>query len=444
MNLSTDNINETRKAITVTIPSEVIKNEEAKLLQETAQKVKLPGFRPGKVPVQLLKTKFAKGLNAELKEKIIVAAHQFIINTAGLDLYAIIKVDIQNDNVSEEEDAVLTFLVDVKPKFELPEYKNIPVLAPIIEVSEKEIEQALQTVLKEHSEFNVTDKAAQKGDYVKLSYEGKIDNQPIAELIPRRTIYGTQKSTWEEAGAENVPGVPAVIQGIIGMKAGEHKNVSMHFPQNFEISELAGKDATYDITVEEVRNLVLPEINENLLKKLQVENLDQLKKQIKEGITKHKSNESKNLIMNKVIEYLVNNVASVVPESSVKDEEDSLIRLFMQRMIGSGLSQAQIESKKDEIIETAQHDAPGRAKLHMILDAIAKKENIQIDEQDLNSRIMFEAYNLRMKPQKFVNDLKKDQRSINEFRQSTLFHKVLDFLCKESKVEFKGSGSENS
>lgn len=444
VNISTDRINATRQVITVTVPLEIIKDEAAKLIQETVQKVRLPGFRPGKVPVQMLKTKFAKELNAELKDKVIIAAHKYLMDNAGVNIYAINKLDVQGDQVSEDNEAVLIFTVDVKPQFDLPNYIDIPVTVPAVEVSDEEVERAFRQVLKEFADYNSTDEAAQKGDYVKLSYEGKIDGQPITELLPRKTIYGTQNSTWEEAGAENVPGVPAVIEGIVGMKAGEQKTVIMHFPKDFQIPELADKKATYDLSVEEVRRLDLPEIDEALFKKLNIENTDHLRREIKTKITQEKENISGNQVMNKVIEYLLNSVVCDVPESAIKDEEAALVRLYVKRMYGRGLTEAQIEEQKDEIFAAAQHEAIGRAKLHMILDAIARKENMQIDEQDLNRRVMIDSYNLGMKPQKFVNDLKKDRNAIEEFRQQTLFHKILDFLCKKSKVEYKGGVSESS
>lgn len=444
MNISTDNINSTRQAITVTVPLEVIKDEAAKLLQETVQNVKLPGFRPGKVPQQLLKTKFAKELSAELKSKVIAAAHKYLMDTAGVSIYSINKVDIQGDQVSEDNEAVLTFTVDVKPNFELPEYIGIPITVPAVEVSEKEVEQAFQKILKEFAEYNLTDEAAQKGDYVKLSYEGKIGGQPIAELMQRKSIYGTQNSTWEEAGAENVPGVPAVIEGVLGMKSGEHKTVTMHFPKDFNIPELAGKEATYELNVEEVRHLILPELDELLFKKLKVDSVDHFRSEIKNKITEQKKNDSQNQIMNGVIGYLLNSVNCDIPEMAIKDEEEALVRLYMKRMLNKGLTQTQLEEKKDEIFAAAQHEGIGRAKLHMILEEIAKKENIQINEEDLNKGVMLEAYNLGVKPQKYVNELKKDRNAISEFRQSTLFYKVLDFLCKKSKVEFKEGLNKSS
>lgn len=444
MNLSTNNINDTRAVLTVTVPQEVIKDEEAKLLQGAAQKIRLPGFRPGKAPVQLIKTKFAKELDAELKEKIIVAAHKFIMDSSGLNLYSVTNLDIQGDEIPQNSEAILTFTVDLKPSFDLPEYKGIQVVVPKVEVSDEEIENAVQRILKDYAEFEITEQPAQIGDYVKLSYEGKINDQPIAELLPSHPIWGTQKSTWEEAGPQKGMGVPAVVEGIIGMKAGDHKVVSMQFPDNFEFEPLAGKLATYDITVSEVRKIILPELNEDLLKKLKIESFEQLREKIKEAHTKQKKNDSENLITVKVIEYLINNVQCPVPESAVKDEEEDLAKIFMQRMHAQGLSQAQIDSEKDRILDAAEREALGRAKLHLIFEAIAKKENIEISQQDLNKQVITEAYNYQMKPEAFVKSLSKNQQLINEVRRKTLFNKVLDFLRKESKVEFEQGASGNS
>lgn len=435
MRTTIDNINETRKVIIVTIPVATIKEEAENLFKTFSKKVKIPGFRPGKAPVEMLKTKYSRELTGELSEKIVSAAYKHLVDNSGLNIYSVVKVDIDGNTVSEDNDAVITFTVDVKPSFELPEYRGIEVNLPTIEVKENEIDEAIDGLRNQRKEYNVKDASAEKGDYVKVSYEGKIEGRPIAEILPSKPMYSTQKSTWEEAGAEGVPGVSAVIEGVVGMKAGDQKTVTMHFPEDFEPQELAGKVATYDISIEEVRSQDLPS-DEALLKSMQLETMDQLRQQIQRDLSADKGHASKGKARELIVKYLLDHTAFATPESAITDEADSLLRSYMTRMLNLGATQDQFEEQKDQLIAEAQKAATERAKLNIILEAIAKKENIEANNQDLNLRVMHEAYTAGVKPQQFIKQLQKDRRLANEIRQGALFNKVLDFLHKVSKVGF--------
>lgn len=444
MKTTIDNVNETRKAVTVTVPVSTIKEEEQALVNTFVQKVKIPGFRPGKAPAQMLKAKYGKEFAAELREKILTKAYKHVVDDSGLNIYSIVKVDLEGDEVSPSKDAIVTFTIDIKPSFELPTYKGIKVTVPAVNVTEEEIDEKIAEMRKQRTEYKVTEEAAKKGDYVKVSYEGKIDGQPIAEIISHKSIYGTQNHTWEEAGAENVPGVPAVIEALIGMKAGDEKTVTMHFPNDFKEKDLAGKTASYHIAVQEVRNPILPEINEDFLKGAQVETIDLLREKIKNELKTGKNHESEGAIREKIVKELLDSTSFAIPESAIADETDSILRSYMTRMMRYGATQAQFEQQKDQLIGEAQKAAVDRAKTNIILDAIVKLEKIELTNQDLQMRVMHEAYMAGVKPQQFVKQLEKDRQLVNEIRQAALFNKVLDFLRKESTVEFTGNETKSS
>lgn len=444
MKTTIDNVNETRKVVTVTVPATTIQEEEQAALKIFVEKVKLPGFRPGKAPADMLKSKYGKELAAELRDKVVAKAYKHLIDSAGLNIYSIIKVDVEGEGVSPKKDAIVTFTVDVKPSFDLPQYKGIKVSIPAVKVSDEEIDRELAEMRKQRTEYKVTEAAAQKGDYVKVSYEGKINGQPIAEIIPQKSIYGTQNSTWEEAGAENVPGVPAVIEGLIGMKAGDEKTVSMNFPEDFKEDELAGKTASYHITVQEVRNPILPEIDETFLRGAGAENIESLREKIKSDLKIAKQREVEVTIKEKIIDQLLAEISFPIPDSAIADETDSILRSYMTRMMRYGATQEQFEQQKDQLIGEAQKAAVNRAKTNIILDAILKLEKIELTNQDLQMRVMHEAYMAGVQPQQFVKQLEKDRKQVSEIRQAALFNKVLDFLRKESNVEFVGDETKSS
>ncbi len=444
MKIAVDDVNETRKTVTVTVPAADIREEEQILANTFVKKIKVPGFRPGKVPVQVLKTKYAKELSGELHDVIIKKVYKHIINDSGLNVYSVIKIDVDGGEISPEKDALIIISLDIKPVFELPKYKDLEVSIPAIEVSEEEIDEELDEIRQDRKEYKVTEGAAEKGDYVKVSYEGKIDGQPISEILPHKKMYGIQHSTWEEAGAENVPGVSAVIEGVLGMKAGDEKTVTMHFPEDFKEAELAGKTASYHLTAHEVRNVVFPEVDDAFLKSMDVESLDLLREKIKNELKTAKQYESEAMIREKIVEMLRDATSFPIPESAITDESDAILRSHMIRMMRFGATPEQFEQQKDKLLEEAQKLAVDRAKTNIILDAIVKAEKIELTNQDLQVQVMQEAYVAGVKPQQFVKQLEKDRQLVNDVRQTALFRKVLDFLRKGSIVEFVSGEAKSS
>lgn len=444
MKTTIDNVNETRRAVTVIVPASTIKEEEQAVINTFVQKVKIPGFRPGKAPAQMLKAKYGKEFAGELHDKVVGKAYKHLVDNAELNIYSVIKADVEGGEVVPGKDAAVTFTVDIKPAFDVPAYKGIKVSVPAVKVTEEEIDEKIAEMRKQRTEYKVTEEAAKKGDYVKVSYEGKIDGQPIAEIISHKSIYGTQNSTWEEAGAENVPGVSAVIEGLIGMKAGDEKTVTMHFPNDFKEKDLAGKTASYSIAVQEVRNPILPEIDETFLKSAKVESIDLLREQIKSNLLIGKQDESEGAIREQIVKELLGATSFAIPESAIADETDSILRSYMTRMMRYGATPEQFEQQKDQLIGQAQQAAVDRAKTNIILDSIIKLENIEVTNKDLQMRVMHEAYMAGIAPQQFVKQLEKNRQQVNEIRQAALFHKVLDFLRKESSVEFTGDETKSS
>jgi len=257
-------INPTRKTIAVTVTSEEITKQEAKLIKDFQRQAKIPGFRPGKAPENMVRSRFAKDIQQELKQRVISQAHQE--GVAGADFEVFTIVELEEGEITSGQDAVITFTVDVIPEFNLPAYEGLKVSAEPTDASDEEVTKMLDQILSQRAEFNVAEKAAEKGDYVQCGYVGKIGDELVADLVPDATMYGSQKTTWEEAGSEDAPGVRAIIDGLVGMKAGDAKEVTMEFPEDFKPEALAGKTAVYSLEAKEVREKVMPEMDEAFFK----------------------------------------------------------------------------------------------------------------------------------------------------------------------------------
>ena len=431
MKTDVQDINPTRKTIAVTVTSEEITEQEAKLIKDFQRQAKIPGFRPGKAPENMVRSRFAKDIQQELKQRIISQAHQE--GVAGADFEVFTIVELEESEITSGQDAVITFTVDVIPEFNLPAYEGLKVSAEPTDASDEEVTKMLDQILSQRAEFNVAEKAAEKGDYVQCGYEGKIGDELVADLVPDATMYGSQKTTWEEAGSEDAPGVRAIIDGLVGMKAGDAKEVTMEFPEDFKPEALAGKTAVYSLEAKEVREKVMPEMDEAFFKSLQVKDEAELRERIAENISNQKKQQNANAERQQITEELLKAVDFPIPESGVERETESVLRDFMRRNMQQGVSAEEFEKHKESLHEGASKAAHDRLKSRLILTKIAEKEKIKVENEDFSRMIMMEAQQSGQNPEKVVKELRKDQSRINDMRREIILGKTMDWLLEKAE-----------
>ncbi len=431
MKTDVQDINPTRKTIAVTVTSEEITEQEAKLIKDFQRQAKIPGFRPGKAPENMVRSRFAKDIQQELKQRIISQAHQE--GVAGADFEVFTIVELEEGEITSGQDAVITFTVDVIPEFNLPAYEGLKVSAEPTDASDEEVTKMLDQILSQRAEFNVAEKAAEKGDYVQCGYEGKIGDELVADLVPDATMYGSQKTTWEEAGSEDAPGVRAIIDGLVGMKAGDAKEVTMEFPEDFKPEALAGKTAVYSLEAKEVREKVMPEMDEAFFKSLQVKDEAELRERIAENISNQKKQQNANAERQQITEELLKAVDFPIPESGVERETESVLRDFMRRNMQQGVSAEEFEKHKESLHEGASKAAHDRLKSRLILTKIAEKEKIKVENEDFSRMIMMEAQQTGQNPEKVVKELRKDQSRINDMRREIILGKTMDWLLEKAE-----------
>jgi len=426
-------INPTRKTIAVNVSSEELAEQEAKLIKDFKRQAKIPGFRPGKAPENMVRTRFAKDIQQELQQRVVSQAHQEGVVGADFEVFTIVELD--QGEIESGKDATVTFTVDIIPEFDLPVYEGLKVTNGPTEPSEEEVSKMLDQILSQRAEFNVAEKAAEKGDYVQCAYEGKIGDDLVADLVPDSPMYGTQKTTWEEAGSEDAPGVRAVVDGLVGMKAGDTKEVTMAFPEDFKPEALAGKTAVYSLEAKEVREKVMPEMDEAFFKSLQVKDEAELRKRIGENIENQKKQQNANAERQQITEELLKAVDFPIPESGVEAETDSVLRDFMQRNMQQGVSAEEFEKHKESLHEGAGKAAHDRLKSRLILTKIAEKEKIKVENEDFSRMIMMEAQQSGQKPDKLVKELRKDQDRVNQMRRDIILGKTMDLLVEKAERE---------
>ena len=426
-------ITETRKTITVSVAAAEIASIEAKLINEFKRDAKIPGFRPGKAPENMIRMRYAKELKSELSQRVVAKAHQDGVAKSDFEIYGI--VDLDEGEIAAGSDATIKFTVDVLQAFDIPAYEGLKVTNEPTDASAEEVDKMMEQILSQRAEFNVAEKAADKGDYVRCGYEGKIGDELVADLVPDAPMFGTQATTWEEAGAEGTPGVQAIVDGVIGMKAGDEKEVTMEFPKDFKPEALAGKSAVYSIKAEEVREKVMPEMDDAFFESMQVKDEAELRERISENIENQKKQQNANTERQQITEHLLGSVEFAVPESGIESETEAVLRDFMQRNMQQGASEADFEANKDQLHEGATKAAHDRLKSRLILSKIAEQEKVQAENDDFSRMIMMEAQQSGQKPEKIVKEIQKDQNRINRMRSEILLGKTMDLILDKAERE---------
>ncbi|AOS45400.1 Trigger factor [Lacunisphaera limnophila] len=433
MNVQITDINETRKALTVTLDMGEVQGEYTSLIGEYTKQVSLPGFRPGKAPAAMVAARFGKEIKDEFKNRVIGKAYRDGLEQSKLEVLSL--VDVEEGTIEPNLSAAIKLTVDVRPTIKLPEYTGIETKIEATEPTEAEIDGVIEGLRAERADFKVAERPAAKGDYVRFGYTGTLDGKPLDEVVGDKKIYAAAPQTWEEVEGANEGLLPGVSSQLSGLKTGDKKNVDVTFPADFAaVPALAGKTVAYAIEVQEIRERILAPLDEAFYKSHQVDDLDGLKAQIKANLTARKDYANRAAQRRQITETLATRADFPVPESLVNSERDGILRQFIEENLRNGVPQEKLEENKKELYENAGKAAATRVKVQLILAEIAQAEKLKVDEKDFNNWLMREAMRSGQQPQKLAKDLGKDRDQVRAIQQQLLFDKALDFLVTKATV----------
>ena len=433
MNIELKDLSETRKNLVVSLDQSEVEGEYQAVVGEFAKQARLPGFRPGKAPAAMILKKYAKEITDEFKNKVVNKAYRGGLEQAKLDIISIINVE--QGTIEPKLSSAITFTLDVRPAITLPDYAGLPTEVQPVEPTEAEVDTVIESLRTERADFKVAERVAQKGDYVKLAYEGRVDGKPILELAPDKQIYGKVPQTWEEVEGQNEGVIPGLGAQLAGVKAGDKKDVTVTFPAEFSpVAALAGKGAVYAVEIQEVRERVLPELNEEFFKSQQVDSLEALRTKVREDLKLRKGYENRAAQRRQVSDALAARANFTVPESLVEGETQNMLRQFIGENLRRGVPQESFEKDKKQLYEGARQAASSRVKVQMLLAKIAEQEKITVTEQDIDDYIYREAMRSRQSPEKLIKNFTKDRDQLRAVQQSIIFDKALDFIVSKATV----------
>lgn len=431
MKIELKDAGDARKVATVTFEAEEVADKEKKVCRDFANQANIPGFRKGKVPPNVIRSRFGKQMNEELKRQVSTDAYEAVLERDDLRVHSVLKVDA--GEVDSGNAATVEVTVDVEADFELPDYESYELSIHKTDVSDEEVEKELSTLCEQRASYEIVERAVEKGDYVKCSYEGSLDGKPVAEVVPEKPIYGKQANTWEEAGAETAMGVKAIAEGLIGMKVEEKKTVTEEFSEDFEIPPLAGKSVSFELEVHEVREKNAPDpASPDFLKAVNVETLDELKEKIGKDLEQRKEYQNLNGKRSQITQNLLDSEDFPLPQKAVEDEANAIFKGMAQSGMEQGVERGEIESKKDELWKQAQTNGQARVKIGIVLGRIAEKEEVKVSNEDLAQAATREAMSRRVDPKAYIKELTADRARLSRLQRDVLHDKTIDLIAGKS------------
>jgi len=417
----------------IELPPEEVEKEWDAIANSFARFAKIPGYRPGKAPRAVIDKRFRKEIQDELTKKLVSKSYHEAVEQEHLRVASL--TNIEDIQFGEDKSMRFRATVVIAPEFELPDYKKIPVQLPDTKVSDAEIEEALERLREQSADFvDVPGRGLQMGDFAVLDFEGSMDSKPISEIAPQasKNLQGGKKF-WLHLAADNF--LPKFCEQLVGQKPGETRLAIVEFPADFPVKELAGKKADYAVTVREVKEKVLPPIDDALAAKLAPgKTLVDLRQLLEHDIEHAKEHDVERAKESQIMKYLHERIQFELPPALLQNETRRALAELVQRNRERGVTDEMLKEKERELIDGAAGVAAHRLKTNFILHRIVERENIQVAKEDVDLRIRQEAARYDISPEKMRKELQQKD-VLDDVAEQILLGKTLDFLKANVSIE---------
>ena len=407
----------------VVIAFSATKEEFAKGLDQAfkraVKRVNAPGFRKGKLPRAVFNKMYGEeALFQDAVDFVLPAAYTKAIDELEVSPLAMPDIDVKE--ISKEEGVKFEAVVTVKPNVELGEYKNLGLEKDSVEVTDADVEERLDSLLSRQAEWQIKEGESKKGDIVVIDFKGFIGDEAFEG--------GEAKGYELELGSGSfIPGFEEQLEGKV---APVDTEVNVTFPENYQVADLAGKEAKFEVTVHDVKEKVLPELTDEFVKEFTKESAStvaEYKEKLKEEIKLEKENLAEKSYSDKVISTAVENAKVSVPEKLVEQEVNSMFEQFTGNLSRQGLSfdlYEQFTGKGEADLKAEmKSDAENKIKTSFVLGEIAEVEKVEVTEADIDAEVkeLATMYNM-------TEEGIKQRISVEDLRGELVIQKTVDFL----------------
>ena len=433
MNINVDHQPNCRVKLHVEVPAETVKKRRGEILNYFATIAKIPGYRPGKVPAHVVSQRYKSEVDSELQNQLINEGCREAVEREKLDVIQVLSVADRTFNA----DNSFTFNaeIEISPKFELPDLKNIPVKLEKVVVTDEDVEHEMYHLREHHQRFEDKDGAAGFDDVAVLKYTVTMDGQPLAETHPDlpKYFHGVDENWFLLAKEEDfLPGFYAALEGL---KKGDKKEFTLAVPADFHIEALQNKNIEFNAECLDVKEKRLPELNDEFIKKFGDHmTLELMKSEVKEAILRRREEARDASHANQVLAHLHDKVEFELPAEAVQREAQRRTYDLTVRAARSGMTNEDIMKNQEEILTSASQQARQSVKVSFILEEVAKKENIEATQAQLQQALASMAARSGQPVKKFMSEAKKNNL-VSRLSDDLRLQNALNFLKDYSKIE---------
>ncbi len=430
MDISINKTSDCQATLTAIASAQDVNSIKDSIIANYSSSARIPGFRPGKAPKSVIAKRYASAIAEELEYRI-----KSDVQEGALEQNPDLKVlDFGTPELAAQEDGSykLTAALTIVPEFELPEYMGIEVSVPSTEVSDDEVQETLQKYAESSARHEVVERAGAKGDIAVIDFKTSIEGKPTAEYCGKPVGFMEgREGHWMALEEDSfVPGLP---EGLIGLAAGESKDVVVTMKEDFPISDLAGKEVTFSCTVKEVREKQVPEITADLFAAaLPDKSLDEIREIVRENLKSNKVRANDEAKADQISEKLADQLTFALPTELVEKENDNTVQRKVYAAVQSG--NYDIAKDMDALRADSMKETERNLRVYFALQEIAAKENVVVTDEELLQAMVRMAEQAQEKNLKnFVRKMYRENR-VTGIRLSIVTSKVLDLLARNAKV----------
>ena len=418
MQVSVETTSQIERRITVQVPAAEVDEAVAARLQDTAKRVRLNGFRQGKIPMAVVRQRYGQDVRNEVVSELMRQHYVRAITEQSLNPAGYPSIEPKVDQTGKDLEFVAT--LEVYPEIELKSIDGTVVERPKTEITDADIDTMIETLRGQRAKFQPVERAAENGDQVKIDFQGFLGDEPFEG--------GAAEGHELELGSNRF--IPGFEEQLIGAKAGEEKRISVTFPEDYQAEHLAGQEATFKVTVHEVSAKALPEVDVDFIKEFGVEDGDaeKFRAEIKSNMEREVKQAAQNRVKQQALDALQKANDVTVPQSLVDQETEGLKRQAAQQFgLGEDFDVSQLPN------ELFADQARTRVKVGLLLAEVIKQHELDASDDEIRARAE-ELASQYQQPEQAVEQYMQNDELKGQIKSAVLEDKAVDKLLEQAQV----------
>jgi len=424
MDVKVEQLGPIKKKINVVIPPEKVTKEVDLIYQKLKQTAKIRGFRPGKVPKDILKKYYKEQVEGEVISKLVQASYPEALRE--VQMIPVSQPVVENGILEEGKEFFYSASFEIKPEVVLREHLNLKAEKEKLVVTQKDVEKRLAMLRESHASLKEVeeDRPIKVGDFTVIDARGSLQGKAFEG--------GEVKDHLLEVGPDNY--LPGLSQKLIGLRKNSSEEIVLKIPEDYSRKDLAGREVNLKIEIKGLKEKVLPELDDNFARDLgECQGLEDLKKKLEESIEKEETQRIETAVRNKLIGQLIEKNPFEAPSSMVERQIEFMVADTQRVLLSQGSSLEKLGIPADTMKENYRDEAEKQVKCSLLIEVIAKKEDITVGDEEVEEKLKEIARANNQEVEK-VRDFYRKQGLWEGLKTKLLENKTLDFLLERAKI----------